>query len=416
MTESPDNPGSGSPNPFRLSMLVTIVALACGVAILAGCLGFWRANAVLGEKMLLRNTADMAKIASQLHLPPTERLLQMLKQISACEAAFSSNSQFTFTTLEGLNFSPDALQNGQLLWITAPAGTFQACRAEIGNGISLWLFKPKDQVRELIRGESWVIALLAAVAGLVAAFAGWKLAAAYKKLHIKLSEADKRLAKAERLAVAGKISASVVHEIRNPLSAIKMNAQVLAEDLRDKGEDDEILTLISQEIERIDMFLTGLTDLDSSKPPPPDSLTNMAEAVYDIQKHLQGKCRHANARMIVQIPEECRNINVFCGPGELRQILLNILCNALDAMPDGGNILITAELNQKSMDLSITDDGPGVSLHNEDVFAPFVSEKPRGCGLGLHVCRQIATRYGGTIAWRNVRGHGACFTITLPVK
>lgn len=403
---------NNSRQTMRLRMLATVVALTCGTALLAGSLGFWRASAEMDRRMLVRTTNDLARLITELRLPATsKRLVAQLKQVSGCDVYILDNTNNTNNTklLAGTLTELPKLPSTGLCHMRSGDVEYLCCTAALDDGRRLCLLKPREQARKLLRGQGWSMALVAAVAGIAAAVAAWRLAAAYNRMHQKLTDADHRLARAERLAVAGRLSASVVHELRNPLAGIRMNAQVLAEDMRERGENDEILDLMTREIDRINAYLAALTGLEPTAAPDKNTSAPINQAIREAGKLLAGRCSHANIQLNFNSAPE---IDVFCSADELKQLLLNIMGNAIEAMPGGGIINIETHLHDDFVAISVTDDGPGIHS-KDDIFAPFVSQKPRGSGLGLHICKRIAERYSGNITWENVPGHGARFTITL---
>ena len=106
---------------------------------------------------------------------------------------------------------------------------------------------------------------------------------------------------------------------------------------------------------------------------------------------------------------------MFCTDGELRQILRNLVINALEAATDSCHIRISVQRQADDLLIIVQDDGPGVAAGSGDILAPFVSGKPHGSGLGLHISSRIASRYGGSLTWRNLAPHGAEFTLRLPI-
>ena len=255
-------------------------------------------------------------------------------------------------------------------------------------------------------------------AGLLAILVAIVIANAYSNLMKKNRDADRRLAKAETVAMAGKLSSSVVHELRNPLSGIKMNAQILAEEYREKSDesDNECLQMIIREIDRIDVFLRSLTDIGEAELSSKNTSQPLAVILRQIVQLMEGKCRQANLTLKLTIDDNLPEFTLSpCPEVHLRQILVNLLTNALEASPDGGTIILAASRRDNSIVLSVSDEGPGVHPRDgEDIFAPFVSHKPKGCGIGLHISRQIAEKYHGTLDWHNLPTHGAEFTLILP--
>ncbi|HOG50097.1 MAG TPA: sensor histidine kinase, partial [Lentisphaeria bacterium] len=104
-----------------------------------------------------------------------------------------------------------------------------------------------------------------------------------------------------------------------------------------------------------------------------------------------------------------------CSGAELRQVLLNLLLNALDASPPGSTVTLEVKQTADAFEFTVTDQGAGVLVKaSEDIFSPFVSTKQHGSGLGLHIAHKIMERHGGSIAWENLPGGGACFRASLP--
>jgi signal transduction histidine kinase len=428
-----------SPAALRRRLLFTLVLLASVSAALAGALGWWMASVSLERRLVRASSDNLAGIVSKLHLPIGAQLMTNLREVSGCELAVSEGAQISTSTLA----EEEAAQLAPLLTAAPSRVTLGTERYWLSSSWldetaqqRLWLLLPQRQLRQALQEQTLVIGVITALAGLLAVAAGVWLAAAYQRLIAQLAEADRRLARAEKLAMAGKISAAVVHELRNPLSGIKMNAQVLAEEQREsQGKDDECLALIVQEVDRIDHYLRGLSDLssnptmtaavtpnepgaplDAETPSAPQS-TSLAEALLSLQTLLAGRCRHAGISLRVEIPEDCRKMRLACPADDLRRVLLNVVNNALEAVAAGGAVTISCSpAAEHCAAIRVRDNGPGVqNAAAEDVFAPFTSSKRHGCGLGLHLCKEIMTHHGGSIHWENMAAGGACFALTLPL-
>ena len=427
-----------TPAALRRRLLFTLVLLASLSAALAGALGLWMASVSLERRLVRASSDNLAGIVSKLHLPISAQLMANLRDVSGCELAVTNAGRVSVSTLADI----DAAELSQALAAAPPRVTLQGERYRVSwswlddaTEQRLWLLLPQAKLRQALREQTLGIGVITALAALLAVGAGVWLATAYQGLIARLAEADRRLARAESLALAGKISAAVVHELRNPLSGIKMNAQVLAEEQREaSGEDNECLALIVQEVDRIDLYLRGLSDLSSSPteqgaatataggegdagavaPPAP---TPLAEALASLRALLAGRCRHAGVALTVAVPVDCRPLRLACPAGDLRRVLLNVVNNALEAVPTGGAIAVSCcQRDARSVDIAVRDNGPGVQIApGEDIFAPFTSNKRHGCGLGLHLCKEIVTRHGGGIRWENNVDGGACFVLTLPL-
>lgn len=421
-----------TPAALRRRLLFTLVLLASLSAALAGALGLWMASVSLERRLVRASSDNLAGIVSKLHLPISAQLMANLRDVSGCELAVTNAGRVSVSTLADI----DAAELSQALVAAPPRVTLQGERYRVSwswlddaTEQRLWLLLPQAKLRQALREQTLGIGVITALAALLAVGVGVWLATAYQGLIARLAEADRRLARAESLALAGKISAAVVHELRNPLSGIKMNAQVLAEEQREaSGEDNECLALIVQEVDRIDLYLRGLSDLSSSPteqgaagaaggagaPPAPTPLT---EALASLRALLAGRCRHAGVELTVAVPADCRPLRLACPAGDLRRVLLNVVNNALEAVPTGGAIAVSCcQRDARSVDITVRDNGPGVQIApGEDIFAPFTSNKRHGCGIGLHLCKEIVTRHGGGIRWENNPDGGACFVLTLPL-
>ncbi len=267
-----------------------------------------------------------------------------------------------------------------------------------------------------------------------------RLSEAFERLRVALGEARDRIERSARLATLGTLSASVVHELRNPLGGIRMNAQLLGEELRGRGIEDESLDLIVREIDRLDGYLQELLALgtggggDGSESPVPVDLREVVESARALLAHRARSAGVAIETDYAPVPQ------VRGQASPVRQVVLNLMMNALDAMSDGGTMRITLHpFNGSRADepradgpradepcadtpiadgpwvrLSVADSGGGVrAREGEDIFEPFVTSRPRGAGLGLFVCRRIAQRFGGRIEYDST-GRGATFHLVLP--
>jgi signal transduction histidine kinase len=249
-----------------------------------------------------------------------------------------------------------------------------------------------------------------------------RLAEAFDHLLGELRSAQEELARSERLAAIGKLSVSVAHELKNPLSGIQMNVRVLQDQLAERGAADESLTLILREIERMDLYLQELMALaggprrreDEAAGRAPDMRRLRFEEVADsVLPLLAGRCRHAGVSIEQDHAPDAPAFRA--DPTQVRQVIMNLLINAIEAMPAGGTVRLRSRAAPGGMvRLSVADSGEGIRRDGDaDIFDPFVTTKSEGAGLGLYVCRQIATRHGGRIGYEST-DRGATFWFELP--
>ncbi len=240
-----------------------------------------------------------------------------------------------------------------------------------------------------------------------------ELAQSFDQLLVRLADTQRQVVENDRLATLGKLSLTVAHELRNPLSGIKMNLRILQDDTA--LQDDPSIEVALREIGRMDLYLDELISLSERGEPNPTlpPLTEMmisqeAESVLHL---LAGKIRHA--RIDVKTIRCDNEHAVWADSGRIRQAIMNLLVNAIEACAVKGTITLTIEPAGDQMKLRIADTGTGVPESMENVFAAFVTAKPNGVGLGLHITHQIITQYGGDIGHRNT-DTGAEFWFTLP--
>jgi len=225
---------------------------------------------------------------------------------------------------------------------------------------------------------------------------------------------QKHLLRVEQMMALGQVAAGVAHELRNPLTAIKGLIQVNRKELEDRRIPAEDLRVIEHEIRRMERSLQNF--LDFARPPVPKRrpllLSNVIERVISL---VEGRARKQHVRIEGSQPAEPQK--VIADQDLIQQLLLNLVLNALDAMPHGGTILVKVQPEADDTVLvTVRDNGPGIAAHILPViFERFVSSKETGVGLGLPVSRRIAQEHGGDLAVENLPEGGASFSFTLPL-
>lgn len=234
----------------------------------------------------------------------------------------------------------------------------------------------------------------------------------------RLRELETEKRRTERLASIGAFAANMAHEIKNPLVAIKTFAELLPERFTEEEFRDQFSKVAIKEIERIDELVGRLRGLVTHQPKQlaPVAIPELVEEVLSL---LRGQLEQA--RINVTTFYEDSLPTVAGDQGQLRQLLLNVLMNAVEAMPKGGDLAVhlsrkqTSDLN--TLVIEVRDTGPGIPEHLlEKIFDPFVTTKPQGSGLGLSICQGIIEAHRGTIvAQNNTSDLGAAITISLPI-
>jgi signal transduction histidine kinase len=237
------------------------------------------------------------------------------------------------------------------------------------------------------------------------------------RLHGEKRELARRAQMTEKLAAVGTMTAGLSHEIRNPLNAAALQLSVLERRVRKLSETQqgtllEPLNLVRDEIRRLDHILEDF--LQFARPrefhPEPVEVESLLRRVGDL---LGGQAEARKVRLEVVPPATPARV-----PGEeerLRQVLINLALNALEATPAGGEVRISAGEEALKVWVMVDDSGPGVpSAVRDRIFEPFFTTKAQGSGLGLSIVHSIVTQHGGTLAVGDAPGGGARFILQLP--
>ncbi len=226
---------------------------------------------------------------------------------------------------------------------------------------------------------------------------------------------EREVLRADQLAMVGQIAAGVAHELRNPLTSVKMLVQTGLRETASPRVPAEDLEIIEQEVRRMERTLQRF--LDFARPPEPEvrpvSLTALVDQTFAL---VDGRARRQDVTLRFVRPAV--PVVAEADEDQIRQLLVNLVLNALDAMPDGGAIEVRLESGDDGhAELRVLDTGPGIpdSLF-PTLFDPFVSTKETGIGLGLAVSHRIAAGHGGNLSAVNRPAGGACFLLRLPTS
>jgi two-component system sensor histidine kinase HydH len=224
---------------------------------------------------------------------------------------------------------------------------------------------------------------------------------------------SRAFSRSEQLAAVGQLAAGVAHEVRNPLTSIKMlvEAALRAPDTQALSRDD--LEVIHGEIKRLESTAQGF--LDFARPPRPERTVSDLRAIITQSVELvRARARQQGVTLEVKLPDSALTAEV--DHGQIRTVLVNLYLNALDAMPRGGRLEAAAEQVAEYAVVRVADTGSGVAAAvAARLFTPFVSTKATGTGLGLTISRRIIEEHGGDITAGNRPEGGAVFTVTLPL-
>lgn len=265
---------------------------------------------------------------------------------------------------------------------------------------------------QLRRNDIELLAHLASQAGLA-----FQNAVLYREQRQRLD----RLHRAERLAAVGQLAAGVAHEVRNPLTAIRSTMQYLDQGFAEEDPKHELVGELIDEVDRINSTISSLLslsragDLQISEVDPAEILSETVQLV-EIQ------ARKQNVEIERRYSEQ--RFRVMGDQGQLKQVFLNLILNAIQAMPEGGRITATTEEWRPSpspqarrwIHIRIADTGQGIPQEQlGSVFDPFFTTKREGTGLGLAICHRIVEQHEGEIELLSTVGEGTTASIRLPL-
>ena len=239
------------------------------------------------------------------------------------------------------------------------------------------------------------------------------LAAAFNEMVEQLRHSEEKLLQSEKLALAGVLAASVAHEVRNPISAIKMQAQLLRSKFKMRSDEQELMVAILREIDRVEWVVRGMLDLAS--PPVLQLAQASATDIVDEVLNLLGpQLRHRKIALKKAYDPSVPAIIV--DRNRLKLAFINLIINASEAMTNGGLLELSVQKEDSWVAIEIQDDGAGIDPSIRDrLFSPFVTTKREGVGLGLVNTRNIVEQHRGTIELWPRDGRGTRAVIRLPL-
>jgi len=235
-----------------------------------------------------------------------------------------------------------------------------------------------------------------------------------KNMNLELRRTQKQLIQSEKLAALGQLSASIAHEINNPLGIIKNYLLILSESMKKGDPNQSNLKVVKEEVDRIARIVKNLLDFCRPKTESMSPL-DIAEIIDQTVLLVEKQFLKGNIVIKKSLPENLPKVKGF--DDEIKQVFLNLLMNSKDFMPQGGEISIWADQNEDTVEIEFSDTGCGIPEENiSRIFEPFFTtkEEGEGTGLGLWICFGIIQRHRGTIVARR-KDEGISFLITLPI-
>jgi two-component system, NtrC family, sensor histidine kinase PilS len=228
-----------------------------------------------------------------------------------------------------------------------------------------------------------------------------------------IRDMESRMRQADRLATVGRMAANIAHEIRNPLASLTGAIEVLTSPLTADDARERLSQIVARESERLNHIIKNF--LEYARPAPLSIATfDVAAAVEEVLLLLEHRASPGSLKVI---REFAPSIPWAVDAQQFRQILWNLCLNAVEAMPDGGELRVSVAVRGETLEVAVSDTGDGIATADvSHVFEPFFSTKPEGTGLGLALVHRIVLDHGGEIDVRSSPGLGTTFTLALPAR
>jgi len=240
-----------------------------------------------------------------------------------------------------------------------------------------------------------------------------------QQVNIELHQQQQELEHAQRIAILGELSSDLAHELNQPLAAINSFAEGGMIRLKNRQDNDNLIKLLSKislEAQRSGKILQRIRGF-AKKQRPEKQATNVSQLINDSVLLIQFELKKSGTNLALSLPRDKIIINI--DPIEIQQVLINLIRNSIEAMSTmEGTHELAVEVflsNDKDVHFIITDNGPGISQSMLDqIFAPFISTKKEGLGLGISICKRIIEAHHGTIRVENNPSGGCVVSFTLP--
>lgn len=281
-----------------------------------------------------------------------------------------------------------------------------------------WATEPEYRAAQFIE-----IAMFFVIGGLTGILADHERAqrkkveeTAQKLSHVyaQLQASFEQLRRADRLSALGELSAGLAHEIRNPLGSIEGSMQILCRPELPIETRREFGDLGRKEVDRLKGLLTNFLDFARPQTPRRSDIAPV-QLLESVSRLASETAKMSGVNLRVESTDSLPNI--LLDPEQMKQVLLNLVINAVQAMPGGGEVALRALSTEDEVMLEVQDEGTGIPPEDlERVFNPFVTTRANGTGLGLSIAYQIVSQHAGHIAARRNPARGMTFTVTLPLR
>jgi two-component system, NtrC family, sensor kinase len=274
------------------------------------------------------------------------------------------------------------------------------------------LFAARDSGVPPFRGVDLEMFLVLARQALVA-LENARLYADLRNYVRRVEESQEALLRAEKMAAAGRLTASIAHEVNNPLQSVQNCLHIAGREDVSPEKRKEYFDLAREELERLMKTMQRMLDFYR---PGAARMTHvdLLELLSHVLSLTSQQLGQRHIEVVTQLPKSLPTI--YAVSSQIQQIFFNLILNAFDAMPGGGTLTIQARALKNGVEMLFEDSGPGIpEEQRNDIFEPFFSTKDGGTGLGLTVSYNIVTSHGGTLDLVDGRSTGACFRLFLPM-
>ncbi len=228
-----------------------------------------------------------------------------------------------------------------------------------------------------------------------------------------LFQTEEQLRRADRLSALGELSASMAHEIRNPLGSIRGAVEILKDDYQEDEAKYEFIQILLKETDRLNRIVQEF--LGFARPKQPDLRpADMNEAIESVLALTTQEAKKAGVKVEKRLGPAIGRRSLDAGL--LKQAFLNLVLNAIQAMPDGGVLTVESGIRDSTIEVTISDTGIGIPEENrKKLFSPFFTTKKNGTGLGLAITYRIIENHRGSIDVVSEPGKGTRFTVRIPL-
>ena len=234
------------------------------------------------------------------------------------------------------------------------------------------------------------------------------------KAHRRLRSQREVIARSHQLAEMGRLAADLAHEIRNPMTLIGGFARVLLRDLPENSQARQRAQIIADEVARLEKLLSDALQMAKEEKLKWE-MEDINFLIVETLNLVSSECAEKSIRVVRDLQDDLPQVLV--DRHKLKEVLINLLQNAIQSMPEGGTLSVSSRESDGTLLVSVADTGVGIPEDEKEmIFNPFYTTRPGGTGLGLPLANRIVQQMGGTLSVESEEGHGSIFTMALPLR